>query len=217
MKKRLLLLPAALLLAGLAVPAQADPVVTGNFTIDHCTGTCGPAGTIFGSITLTDTAFGVDFDVKVLNGAAFNFNGNGLNTFNFGVDKTLTAASFSNLTAGYSPVIPAGQQDGFGSFLYGVDNSSHGTSTADLMFTVAGIDFADFVKSTGGDPSVFFTIDVLGPNTKTGLIGVTADLVITPVIAQTPLPGAVWMFGAGLGGLIMMSRRKKKPATPAAV
>ena len=57
--------------------AQADPMFTTDFTIDHCTGTCGPAGTIFGSITLTDTAFGVDFDVKVLNGMPLTLTATG--------------------------------------------------------------------------------------------------------------------------------------------
>ena len=71
--RRLLL--AATALIALTGMAKADPVFTTNFTIDGCSGTCGPAGTIFGSVTLTDTAFGVDFDVKVLNGNAFNFNG----------------------------------------------------------------------------------------------------------------------------------------------
>ena len=139
--KKLLLLAAVAMLA--AVPAKADPTFTTDFTIDHCSNTCGPAGTVFGSITLTDTAFGVDFDVSVKNGAKFNFNGNGLNTFNFSLDKTITAADISNLTAGYT-FGTGGHQDGFGTFLDDTDDSLHGTSAADLLFTVKGIDFSDF-------------------------------------------------------------------------
>ena len=206
--KKLLLLAAVAMLA--AAPAKADPTFSTDFTIDHCSQTCGPAGTVFGTITLTDTAFGVDFDVAVKNGAKFNFNGNGLNTFNFSLDKTITAADIFNLTAGYT-FGTGGHQDGFGTFLDDTDDSLHGTSAADLMFTVKGIDFSDFLKSTGGNPNVFFAIDVLGPNGKTGLIGSEfSGNVINPTVTPTPLPGAVWMFGAGLGGLGLLMRRKQK-------
>ena len=190
--------------------AQADPVFTTDFTIDHCTGTCGPAGTVFGTITLTDTAAGVDFDVAVKNGAAFNFNGNGLSTFSFSVTPTLTAANFTGLPSGYASVIPNPNQDGFGDFKYGVDNSTHGTSTTDLTFTVLGINFADFILSQNGDPNVLFAIDITGPNTKTGLIG-ASGLSITPVdVNPVPIPGAVWLFASGMGGLWALSRRKRK-------
>ena len=35
-------------------------------------------------------------------------------------------------------------------------------------------------------------------------------------VAAVPLPGAVWLFGGGIGGLAMLMRRKKKVATQAA-
>lgn len=210
MKKLLGILAGVTLLVG-AGPATALPVFTGDFTIDHCSGTCGPAGTIFGSIILTDTAFGVDFVVSVKNGAAFNFNGNGLNTFNFSLDKTITAADISNLTAGYT-FGTGGHQDGFGDFLDDTDDSLHGTSTANLVFTVKGINFSDFIKSTGGTPDVFFTIDIQGPNTKTGLIGLAdTDAQINPTASDTtPLPAAAWLFGSVLGGGALVLRRRKK-------
>lgn len=215
MTKLLGILAGTALLVGAGLPATALPVFTGDFTIDHCTGTCGPAGTIFGSITLTDTAAGVDFDISVKNGAAFNFNGNGLSTFSFSVDKTLVAGDFSGLPAGFLPVIPNANQDGFGDFTAGVDNSNHGTSTADITFSVAGLNFSDFIKSVNGSPNVFFAIDIQGPNTKTGLIGLLDnDLTITPVIGDTtPLPAAAWLFGSVLGGGALVLRRRKKART----
>ena len=45
------------LLALALVPAQAS-VIQYALTSDHCTGSCGPAGTTFGTITLTDLAAG---------------------------------------------------------------------------------------------------------------------------------------------------------------
>ena len=207
--KKLLLLSTVAMLA--AVPAKADPTFTTNFTIDHCSQTCGPAGTIFGSITLTDTAFGVDFDVSVKNGSKFNFNGNGLNTFNFSLDKTITAADIFNLTAGYT-FGTGGHQDGFGTFLDDTDDSLHGTSAADLMFTVKGIDFSDFLKSTGGNPNVFFAIDVLGPNGKTGLIGsaFNGDTINPLAPVPTPIAGSGWLFLTGLSGLWALHKRRRK-------
>ena len=35
-------------------------------------------------------------------------------------------------------------------------------------------------------------------------------------VAAVPIPGAVWLFGGGIGGLAMLMRRKKKVATQAA-
>jgi len=193
--------------------AKADPVFTTNFTIDHCTGTCGPAGTNFGTLTLTDTAAGVDFLITV-NSAAFNFNGAGLNTFNFTTDNTpvLTAASFSNFSSNFlDPVInitPV-QQDGFGRFLYGVENSNNGTSTDPISFSVAGLNFSDFQKSVNGDPSVFFTIDVLGLNGKTGLIGSQfAGNVIEPQVAAVPEASTWAMMLLGFVGISVLGVKK---------
>jgi len=46
----------------------------------------------------------------------------------------------------------------------------------------------------------------------TGVVGLTGDLTPTPfdVPGETPIPGAVWLFGGGLGLLSMFGRRKKK-------
>jgi hypothetical protein len=78
--------------------------------------------------TLTDTAAGVNFDISVLNGAAFNFNGNGFNTFNFGVSKP-DGGRLYLITAGYVPVIRRVIKMAL-YFLYGVDHTAQGTSTA---------------------------------------------------------------------------------------
>ena len=166
---RRLLLTATTLLA-LAGVAKADPVFTTNFTIDGCSNSCGDAGTIFGSVTLTDTAAGVDFDVKVLNGNKFNWNGQGHNTFSFSLDKTITANDVTIQTAGYQFGF-GGMEGTLGTFADVVDHGANGAGTADIIFSVAGINFSDFVKSSNGHPSVFFAIDVLGTNNNSGSSG----------------------------------------------
>ena len=66
MKKSLGMLAGLLLLVG-GVSAKADPMFVGNLTVDHCTNGCGVGhdSTIFGTVTLTDTAAGVDFQIDV--------------------------------------------------------------------------------------------------------------------------------------------------------
>jgi hypothetical protein len=215
-KKLLLVTTALLALSGVA---KADPVFSTDFTIDHCTNGCGPAGTNFGTLTLTDTAAGVDFLITI-NSGAFNFNGAGLNTFNFTTDNApvLTAASFSNFSSNFlNPVInitPV-RQDGFGKFLYGVENSNNGTSTDPISFSVAGLNFNDFVKSVDGDPSVFFTIDVDGAGAfKTGLIGSQfAGNVIEGQVAAVPEASTWAMMLLGFAGVGFMAYRKRNSGT----
>ena len=204
--KRLLLTTTVLL--ALSGVAKADPVFTTYFTIDGCSGTCGTA-TPYGKLTLTDTAAGVDFDVAVLNGNQFNWNGQGHNTFSFSLNKTITASDVTIQTAGYQ--FEAGGMEGtFGTFKDDVDHGANGTGTADIIFSVAGIDFANFIKSTDGHPNVFFAIDILGTNGKTGVIGSEfSGVVIEPQVAAVPEPATWAMMMLGFVGLGFMGMRKK--------
>jgi len=198
-------------LIAVAGAAHADTVFTTNFTLDHCTGTCGPVGTNFGTLTLTDTTAGVDFLITVSGGAEFNFNGKGLNTFNFSTDGSpvLTAASFTFNSPNLVAVLPAGQQNGFGVFTYGVENTNKGTSTTPISFSVAGLDFDDFTKSMNGDPSVFFTIDVLGSNGNSGLVGSEfSGGVINPQVGAVPEPTTWAMMLLGFAGIGFMALKK---------
>ena len=164
-KKLLCAASAIFLLSGSAQALVID------LTNDHCTGTCGPAGTTFGTVTLTDTADGVDFIISPLNGNLLNLSGAGMTTFSFSVTPTLTVTSFTNLTAGFLPVIPNPNQNGFGDFKYGVQDNpkQNGGFAGPLAFTVLGINFSDFIPSVNGDSNVFFAADILGTNGNTGL------------------------------------------------
>src|SRR6266404_8490712 len=70
--RKFLLLTILGLLALAVVPAQAE-ILTFNFTSDHCTGGCLPAGaTNMGTITVTDVSSGV-VSVHVTLSAGFGF------------------------------------------------------------------------------------------------------------------------------------------------
>ena len=212
MNKAIGMLAGAALLLWMA-PANA---ATFFFTNDHCTGTCGGA-IPYASITLTDTVQGVDILLTPLNGNQFNTAGGGLNTFNFNVQQTITSADILNLTAGYEFVANVGNQDGFGTFKYAItDDGSLGDHNANpISFTIVGVDFIDFRRSTVNGESVFFTIDIFGTNAKTGLVGST-NLVVEEQCTngscdmQNPIPGAVWLFGTVLAGGAGFGRWRKK-------
>jgi hypothetical protein len=103
------------------------------------------------------------------------------------------------------------QQGSFGKFLYGVENTNHGTSTDPISFSVAGLNFSDFTRSVNGDPSVFFTIDVLGPNGKSGLIGSEfSGGVIEQQVAAVPEPATWAMLLLGFAGIGFLSYRRKQ-------
>lgn len=213
MKKLVGILTGLFLLVGMGAPANA---ATFFFTNDNCTGTCGGASP-YASITLTDTGADIDVTLNVLNGNLFSTAGGGHNTFNFSMTPTLTAADITNLTAGFQFVAPANNQDGFGDFKYAItdDGSLGATFPGPISFTILGVDFTDFIQSTGnGAEHVFFTVDIFGTNGNTGLVGSTA-LSINPAgenpPGDTPLPGAVWLFAGGLGLLGMVYRKKQKP------
>jgi hypothetical protein len=56
----------------------------------------------------------------------------------------------------------------------------------------------------------FFTIDNCDKNCNVGTAA-SNDLVVTPqLVDTTPLPGALWLFGGGLGVLGLLSRKRKK-------
>ena len=109
MNKAIGMLAGAALLLWMA-PANA---ATFFFTNDHCTGTCGGA-VPYASITLTDTAQGVDIVLTPLNGNQFNTLVAVSTFFNFNVQQTITSADILNLTAHYAFVANVGNQDGFG-------------------------------------------------------------------------------------------------------
>ena len=99
----------------------------------------------------------------------------GLNTFEFSTNVALLPGSFINLTAGFSPVLPNPNQDGFGDFTAGVNGNAGvlgNTFAGPIVFTVLGLNFNNFIQSTGGGEHVFFAADFKGTlSGNTGLVG----------------------------------------------
>jgi len=226
MNKAIGILGGLCLLAMVGGPAQALVV---NLTDDHCGGGCGPGGgAVLGQVTLTDTAAGVDFSISVNPGYLFNLSGGGgLNTFNFSVTPTLTAGDVNIVTPGFAFVAPSINQDGFKDFKYAINGTSNGTFAGPIVFSVAGIDFDDFIKSTGnGGTLVFFAADIKGvASGNTGLVG-SANLTVVEEqcapgagcdTSPTPIPGAVWLFGTVLAGGAGFTRWRKKRKAQLAV
>jgi hypothetical protein len=216
------------LLVAVAAPAIAfgapsARAITYDLNIDHCTGTCGL--TDYGDVTVTDVTGGVHIDVQLQNGAKFNYNGGGgLNTFSFNFSQTVTAADITNVSlTGFTFVAPSSNQDGFGDFLYALNNSSGGASAANalLSFDVAGVTLADLTKSDapGTANDVFFAADIFGTNGLTGLVGALnecTNCAPTPP-GDTPIPGALPLFSSGMGLLGFLGwRRKRRLAKQAA-
>ena len=170
---------------------------------------------MIGTVTLTDTAAGVDFSLSPSAGYLINLAGNGHTTFSFSTNVTLTPASFTNLTAGFVPVLPNLNQNGFGDFTAGVtDNGSIGNTFAGpLTFTVLGIDFSNFTQSANDAEFSVLRCRFL----RTGKWQHWAcrqrpsrsDAVQENPPGSTPIPSAVWLFAGALGLLGMLSRRKK--------
>jgi len=192
---------AALGLAGfLTSPANA---ITYDLTSCHISTGCGPAGTVYGTVTLTPTATGgVTFDVAlsdasqfVLTGSAdnqyFKFNANGV---------ALTDISVTENVAGVNLVADTGafNGDGTGNFNFGITctpitpsgSCSVGGSGAlpvgtILDFTVASSTISDFLINSG--QGNFFVADIL--------CGATSGCTGTgPVDVSVPAP----LLGHGL-------------------
>jgi len=200
----------ASLLAMASLPAQAA-TLTFDLNIDHCTGTCGILGS-YGTATFTDVSGGLQVDVQLANNAAFQFAGNGLNVVSFSSSNTAVAGDFSfqNLggAASLAPVIPAPNQDGFGDFLYAVDSThppNQSAQNAEIKFTVANLTVGSLIASTNGSPNTFVTVDIFGTNQKTGLVGGT--LTQTGNQGETPIPGAIWLFGSVIAAAGLIRKR----------
>jgi hypothetical protein len=197
------------LVLGMTSAAQATSI-TYNLTSDHCSGGCGPAGTIFGTVNLNDNGgTTVTVTVDLSNGYAyaktgsvdfqsFLFNGIGV-----ALGDITVAAHTPALTVTSGPYTGSG----VGTFQFGIGCPTCGNGLSDafttnIVFTVANATIADLTTPAAGNGSNIFVADI--GNLTTGATG-PVDVSIS-----VPEPTSFLLLGSGLLALGFASRRRIK-------
>src|SRR5262249_43483928 len=150
-KKLLLLVPLVASLMVLTAPSASAADVTFNLTSDHCTNGCGPAGTIFGTVSLTQNGTTVDVVVHLNSGFAFAKTGAAdMQAFKFNAGAPVTLANIT-VDPHVPPLVAAAgafSGDGTGNFGFGINCPSCGGGlsdafTTDIVFHVSNTTIAN--------------------------------------------------------------------------
>jgi len=213
--------------------AAISPVgaATATFTSDHCTGGCGPQTNGFATIDATQAgANTINVTITLLNNNGIVDTGLHAFTFNLVGDPTITFSNFSSplfdVVGSTTNTVGAGviHQDGFGDFEYALDyTGGPGGSNpyfGSLSFTISGanLTLASFAElSKGGDPSAFFSLDIISGTTgRTGAVDCCTGRSTPFEVSTVPLPAALPLFAGGLGVMGVIGWRKRRKVAAAA-
>jgi hypothetical protein len=234
MKKLVGMLAAIPLLVLAGVPASAA-----TFNLSGCCGT-GPFGTATGvdlgaQTGSTDT---VEITVQMSPNFILDTGSHFAATFSLVGTGRVDGANLDALNGGNPPnffdtnphLTVAGYSNSpFGDFKDAItgncgSGSSSGGCGSKLVFDITN--FQGFAAATNqfdqppaGGPlvSVFMAVDIIDNQTganygNTGAVGLSLAPEINPLGSPTPIPGAVWLFASGIGGIGALMRRRKKNA-----
>jgi hypothetical protein len=222
-----------LALAVLATPAKAVIVNSGDVGFTGVTGIQGQIGGVnqpglTGLLGLTYTGLSnggltYNFAYVVSNTSSAPITASRISSFAFETNPNITAAASTGVYN--DPNLPANGYPGFlpgtVEFCFGnqantceggggltIGQSSGGTFALTFSSVLASIDlqtayfrFQSIVGGTGGDSGAGFNHDIVVTNPN--------------LVDNTPVPGAVWLFGsivAGAGALRTINRRRNKRA-----
>ncbi len=216
MKKILAVLTAAVALLAFLPAAKAATFTQSDFagagTYGTATATCGDAACDIVNVNIDMTP-----NVLLQTGSHFlltlSLAGTGF------IDPLSIALTDGTNISVLAHTSPASYQNGpFKFFSDGIsaDCGNGGSSGcgSTLSFTVN--DFSGFLPATQlfNGLSILAAVDVLLTDCEgacTGPVGLTGVLTPTPFgTSETPIPGAVWLFASGMGGLAWLARRRKK-------
>src|SRR5262245_20740115 len=124
MRKRFAIVVAGLAVLFLGATARPASAVSFNLTVDHCSGGCGPAGAIFGTVILIQNGANVDITVHLnspyvyaktgsVDFMAFKFNAAGVVLGDITVNQTVPGQTLAPQTGAFNG-------NGTGNFTFGI-------------------------------------------------------------------------------------------------